>query len=299
MYAACCFEHALSLEEATAHQERHIRGVLGQLYRRDKDFDLATVHHEAELKLAREAQDPKLVYDAHAALGLTSYRHGVCELEKVQATEFALQQRDEDDGVWGTIPTTLKDEYMAANAILRQSMTWYESCAALASSFGDAKLEAQAHHRISVVALVLEDFKLSLQAARTHHRIMSTLGDRRGKAQACALLADRLAAHGNGLRSDFDAAVELLWNQSAIAEELGDKKLQADAYYHLGGLFRNAGAFANYFGFKRAKQYYGRAIELLQEVPKAQRGANATKQLDEARRRLKVMQSGDCASQLS
>lgn len=48
-------------------------------------------------------------------------------------------------------------------------------------------------------------------------------------------------------QKEFDSALELMWEQAAIGEEVGDQLLVAGAYYEISKLMETAGSWASWY----------------------------------------------------
>ena len=90
-----------------------------------------------------------------------------------------------------------------------------------------------------------------------------------------------------GLAEADSVDPELLWEQAAIGEEIGDASMIAKAYHEISKLMEDAGSWAAWYGPAKARQYLQKAIEAYSAV--TPRTAKAKAGLLDCSRRLTAL----------
>ncbi|CAH3165995.1 unnamed protein product, partial [Pocillopora meandrina] len=226
--------HNLHLKIAKEVGDKHGEGVaygnLGNAYDRLGDFKKAIEYHNLDLKIAKEVGD----------------KHG-------------------EGGAYGN----LGNAYLSLGDF-KKAIEYHNLHLKIAKEVGDKHGEGNAYGNLGNAYLSLGDFKKAIEYHNLDLKIAKEVGDKHGEGNAYGNLGNAyliiiiiiirtLFIEGDTL-GDFKKAIEYHNLDLKIAEEVGDKHGEGNAYGNLGNAYDRLG------DFKKAIEYHNLILKIAREA---------------------------------
>lgn len=235
--------------------EAKMLGRLGELARRESEYESAREHLRAALDIARETGNRRTVGTLLRELGTVSYYLGEYERARecyVDALDHSRAREDRLAESWSLNNLGMVAWRQGSNDRAR---TFYEESLELKREVGDRHGEAQTLGNLGLVARREGDYDQARRYYEESLTIAREVGDRPGVATTLSNLGVVVRRQG-----EHDRARECYEECLAIAREVGDRQLAGIALNNLGELASRQSAY------DRARERYEESLTIRREI---------------------------------
>eukprot|EP00051_Salpingoeca_urceolata_P006887 m.91200 g.91200 ORF g.91200 m.91200 type:complete len:524 (+) comp15030_c1_seq1:871-2442(+) len=290
--------------------EHHVRACLGMACRHmPRALPEALKHHKAQLALAQQMKNPRLICSAHRALANVCFALGQQHLADAVAgapqparAAGGSRSRAATDTAQDVAPEHVPPEHIPPKTIAawKRAVTHFNEQLSIAETLMEPLRIARAHRGLARVYGGLDDHVTArkhaekyLEAARQCDNRPSIL------AHACETLVAELR-HGQSAwlqtKADFDRLLQLLWEQAAAAESAKDWCSLGRAYFNLASEMDNSGSLSQWYGPVKAVPLFEKAVEAFRKVELKDLGVEGAIMAREAVDRLDGLSAADDSS---